>query len=126
MRRRVVLFASLGFFLLMMTSVAVPEEVIRYIAARSPGQSKFVLWSSSMAARQCGHALLKNHDVQQWCEDGMVPGVKPKLGTLDPGTRVERLQSTECEEMVRIKVLEGPLKNRVGCTSKAALTTVKP
>ena len=56
----------------------------------------------------------------------MIPGVKPKLGTLEPGTRVEHLPSTACEEMVQIKVLEGPLKNRVGCTSKAALTTVKP
>ena len=56
----------------------------------------------------------------------MVPGVKPKLGTLDPGTRVERLQSTDCDDMVQIRVLEGPLKNRVGCTTSSALTTVKP
>ena len=28
--------------------------------------------------------------------------------------------------MVQIRVLEGPLKNRVGCTTSSALTTVKP
>lgn len=124
--RRVVLFATFGLSLLTMTSGAVSQEAIRYIGARPPGQSKHVLWSSSVAARQCGHALLKNQDVRQWCEDGMVPGVKPKLGTLDPGTRVERLQSTDCDGMVQIRVLEGPLKNRVGCTTSSALTTVKP
>jgi hypothetical protein len=124
--RRIVLFATLGLFLLAVTSAAVPQEAIRYIGARAPGQSKYVLWSSSVAARQCGHALLKNQDVRQWCEDGMIPGVKPKLGALDPGTRVEQLQSTECEDMAQIKVLEGPLKNRVGCTTRSALKTVKP
>ena len=124
--RRTILFATLGLFLLTVTSVAAPQEAIRYIGARPPGQSKYVLWSSSVAARQCGHALLKNQDVRQWCEDGMVTGVKPKLGTLDPGTRVERLPSTACEDMVQIRVLEGALKNRVGCTSHSALTTVKP
>ena len=124
--RRVALFIPLSLFLLAVTSVAVPQEAIRYIGTRPPGQSKYVLWSSSMAARQCGHALLKNQDVRQWCEEGMIPGVKPKLGTLDPGTRVEQLQSTECEDMAQIKVLEGPLKNRVGCTNRSALTAVKP
>ena len=125
MQRRVV-FGTLGLSLLAMTSVPVPQDALRYIAAKPPGHSKYVLWSSSVAARQCGHALLKNQDVRQWCEDGMVPGVKPKLGTLDPGTRVERLQSTDCDDMVQIRVLEGPLKNRVGCTTNSALTTVKP
>jgi hypothetical protein len=124
--RRIALFATLVLSLLAVTSIAIPQEAIRYIGARPPGQSKYVLWSSSVAARQCGHALLKNQDVQQWCEDGMVPGVKPKLGTLDPGTRVEQLQSTECEDMAHIKVLEGPLKNRVGCTTRSALKTAKP
>ena len=109
-----------------MASVALSQEAIRYIAARPPGQSKFVLWSSSVAARQCGHALLKNQDVRKWCEEGMVSGTKPKLGTLDPGTQVERLQSTECDDMAQIKVLDGPLKGRVGCTTVSALTTVKP
>src|SRR5262245_32888926 len=109
-----------------MASVALSQEAIRYIAARPPGQSKFVLWSSSVAARQCGHALLKNQDVRKWCEEGMVSGTKPKLGTLDPGTRVERLQSTECDDMAQIKVLDGPRKGRVGCTTLSALTTVKP
>src|SRR5215471_7751003 len=113
MRRRVV-FSTLCLSVLAMTSVAVPQEAIRYIGARPPGQSKYVLWSSSLAARQCGHALLKNQDVQQWCEDGTALGVKPKLGMLDPGTRVEQLQSTACEDMAQIIVLEGPLKNRVG------------
>jgi len=125
MRRRVV-FSTLCLSVLAMTSVAVPQEAIRYIGARAPGQSKYVLWSSSMAARQCGHALLKNQDIRKWCEEGMVPGVKPKLGVLNPGTQVERLQSTECEEMVQIRVLEGPLKGRVGCMTVSALTTVKP
>jgi len=121
-----VVFGTLGLSLLAMTSVAVPQDALRYIAAKPPGHPKYVLWSSSVAARQCGHALLKNQDVRQWCEDGMVPGVKPKLGTLDSGTRVERLQSTDCDDMVQIRVLEGPLKNRVGCTTSSALTTVKP
>lgn len=125
MQRRVV-FGTLGLSLLAMTSVAGPQDALRYIAAKPPGHPKYVLWSSSVAARQCGHALLKNQDVRQWCEDGMVPGVKPKLGTLDSGTRVERLQSTDCDDMVQIRVLEGPLKNRVGCTTSSALTTVKP
>jgi hypothetical protein len=124
-RRRVVL-GGLGLSFLAVTSVAVPQEAVRYIAARPPGQPKYVLWSNSVAARQCGHALLKNQDIRKWCEDGMVPGVKPKLGTLEAGTRVERLQSTDCDDMAQIRVLEGPLKNRVGCTTRSALTTVKP
>ena len=124
--RRCAVLVSFGLSLLAMTSVAVSQDAIGYIAARPSGQSKHVLWSSSVAARQCGHALLKNQDVRKWCEDGMIPGVKAKLGTLEPGTRVERLHSTECDDMAQIKVLEGPLKGRVGCTNVSALTTVKP
>jgi len=123
-RRAVLVGVSVS--LLAMTSAALSQDAARYIAARGPGQPKHVLWSSSVAAQQCGHALLKNQDVRKWCEEGMAPGIKPKLGTLEPGTRVERLQSNECHDMAQIKVLEGPLKGHVGCTNVSALTTVKP
>ena len=123
---RMLFLSALCPSLLAISSIAFSQEALRYIAARPPGQSQYVLWSSSVAALQCGHAIFKNLDIRQWCEDGVVPGVKPKLGTLEPGTRVKRLDSTECGDMVQIRILDGPLKDRVGCTTSSALTTVKP
>jgi hypothetical protein len=112
--------------LFVLSSSAFPQGAVRYIAARPPGQSNYVLWSSSLAAEQCGHAMLKNTDIRQWCEDGVVPGVRPKLGTLEPGTRVERLNSTDCQDMVQIRILDGRLKDQIGCTTASALMSVKP
>ena len=102
------------------------DDPIRYIAAPTKAANKFVLWSSYRAATQCGHAMLAGRDVRKWCEEGTGPSHKPKLGKLDAGTRVERLDSTECDAMVQIRVLDGPLTGAIGCVSTAALTSVKP
>jgi hypothetical protein len=45
---------------------------------------------------------------------------------LEPGIQVERLDSTECQTMVQIRVLDGALKDKVGCVSGSDLTSIKP
>ena len=60
------------------------------------------------------------------CSDGVdETGVQIKR-RLDPGVKVERLEGTACRDMVQIRILEGPLKDQVGCTVGAALTSVAP
>jgi hypothetical protein len=93
---------------------------------KGSGAGGYVLWSSHLAASQCGHAMLRNLNVREWCEEGTVPGVRPKLGRLKAGTVVEKLDSTECGDMVQVRVLSGELKDQVGCAAAAALTSAKP
>jgi hypothetical protein len=120
--------ASLGVVLLLVASVGMTlaQDAIRYVVPAPESSRGYVLWSSHLAARQCSQAAIRGRNTREWCEDGVVPGVKPKLGNLEPGTQVERLDSTECRDMVQIRVLDGALKGQVGCIAGAGLTSVKP
>src|SRR5262249_37318781 len=117
--------------LVSLTATVIPslgraDDSILYIAAPTNAANKFVLWSSYRSATQCGHAMLAGRDVRKWCDEGIGPSHKPKLGNFDAGTRVERLDTNECDAMVQIRVLDGPLKGAIGCVSSAALTSDKP
>ena len=114
--------------LLLLASIgtAFAQDTIRYVAPPPQGSPGYVLWSSALAARQCAQAVLKGWNTREWCEDGIAPGVKPKLGHLEPATPVERLDSTECRDTVQVRVLEGALKGQVGCVAGAGLTSIKP
>ncbi len=110
------------------TSFSGAQSNIRYVVSvpKGSGAEGYVLWSSYLAASQCGHAMLRNLNVREWCEDGTVPGVRPKLGRLKAGTVVEKLDSTECHDMVQVRVLSGELKDQVGCAAASALTSARP
>jgi hypothetical protein len=113
---------TLALALVLVAAVAAAEE-IRYI-----GASPAPLWTNWVTFSNCARSRAEGDppaNQKMFCQDGF-SGLKPQVGTLEPGTTVEQLDSTECRELVRIRVVTGPLKGRMGCIPGNALTTVKP
>ena len=86
-----------------------------------------ILWIDRLAATNCARATLRGteQDRRELCEDGTA-GAKPKVGLLDAGTEVERLDPRACGDLVQVRVVDGPLTGGVGCISGGALTRVRP
>jgi hypothetical protein len=102
-------------FLLASVGTTSAQEALRYVA---PGREESrVLWPSRRAVAECRQAFLRGWDFRPWCGEGVV---------LEPATSVERLDSTECRDMVQVRLLEGALKGQVGCIAGAGLTSIKP
>jgi hypothetical protein len=104
------------------------DDPIRYVVAQKSGAG-WTMWTNGSGPNACAAALLaasrqRQNVVGQTCDSLL--GVKMTVGTADPGTQVERLESRECREMVQVRVLGGPLKGEVGCLPGGALTSLKP
>jgi len=99
----------------------------QYIALPKSGQG-VILWSDRAAATNCGRATLRgtDKDRRELCEDGVAGGAKPKVGLLEAGTEVERLDPRACGDLVQVRVLEGPVSGGIGCISGGALTNTRP
>jgi hypothetical protein len=102
------------------------QDAIRYVSRAPAGHPGYVLWSDFTFANYCRGEAARL---------AQIPSLKPLRScevdgqirrTLEPGVKVERLDSTECRDMVQIRVLDGPMKDQVGCTTGSALTSVKP
>ena len=98
----------------------------QYVALPNSGRG-VILWTDRAAATDCGRATLRGTDQErrELCEDG-VGGKKPKVGVLDPGTAVERLDPRACGDLVQVRVLDGPVAGGVGCITGGALTNTRP
>lgn len=97
----------------------------RYVNAVPGGPAEYTLWTSYTASVNCAKALLYSWDPLPWCEDG-VAGLRPKQGSLPHGTQVEVLDTTECRDMVHARVVDGPLKDKVGCIVARGLSASRP
>ena len=86
-----------------------------------------ILWTDRLAATNCARATVRGTDQErrELCEDGTA-GTKPKVGLLNAGTEVERLDPRACGDLVQVRVLDGPLTGGIGCISGGALTRVRP
>lgn len=80
--------------------------------------------SECLCRRVLAASRQRQNVVGQTCDSLL--GVKRTVGTADPGTQVERLESREYREVVQVRVLAGPLKGEVGCLPGGALTSLKP
>jgi hypothetical protein len=109
-----------------LTTHAFAEGEHQYVKLTSSGQG-VILWTDRVAATNCARATLRGteQDRRELCEDGTA-GTKPKVGLLDAGTEVERLNSRECGDLIQVRVLAGALTGGVGCISGGALTRIRP
>lgn len=109
-----------------LTTHAFAEGQHQYVALTTSGQG-VILWTDRLAATNCARATVRGpeQDRRKLCEDGAA-GTEPKVGLLDVGTEVERLDSRACGDFVQVRVLGGPLTGGVGCISGGALTRVRP
>jgi hypothetical protein len=98
----------------------------QYVALTGSGRG-VILWTDRLAATNCARATLlgTEQERRELCEDG-VAGTKPKVGLLEAGTEVERLDPRACGDLVQVRVLGGALSGGVGCISGGALTRVRP
>ena len=109
-----------------LTTHAFAEGERQYVALTQSGQG-IILWTDRLAATNCARATLLGTEQarRELCEGGPV-GTKPKVGVLDAGTEVERLDPRACGDLVQVRVLGGALTGGVGCISGGALTHVRP
>ena len=109
-----------------LTTYAVAEGEHQYVKLTNSGRG-VILWTDRLAATNCARATVRGTEQErrELCEDGTA-GTKPKLGVLDAGTEVERLDPGACGDLVRVRVLGGPLTGGIGCISGGALTRVRP
>ena len=109
-----------------LTTHAFAEGEHQYVKLTNSGLG-VILWTDRLAATNCARATLRGteQDRRALCEDG-VAGTKPKVGLLDAGTEVERLDPRACGDLVQVRVLDGPLTGGIGCISGGALTRVRP
>ncbi len=109
-----------------LTTHAFAEGEHQYVALTRSGLG-VTLWTDRLAATNCARATVRgtDQDRRELCEDG-VAGTKPKVGLLDAGTEVERLDPRACGDLVQVRVLDGPLTGGVGCISGGSLTRVRP
>ena len=109
-----------------LTTHAFAEEEHQYVKVTTSGQG-VILWTDRLAATNCARATLRGTEQErrELCEDGAA-GTKPKVGLLDAGTEVERVDPRACGDLVQVRVLGGPLTGGVGCISGGALTRVRP
>jgi hypothetical protein len=109
-----------------LTTHAFAEGEHQYVKVTNSGQG-VILWTDRLAATNCARATLRgtDQDRRELCENGTA-GAKPKVGLLDAGTEVERLDPRACGDLVQVRVLGGPLTGGIGCISGGALTRVRP
>ena len=109
-----------------LTTHALAEGEHQFVKVTNSGQG-VILWTDRLAATNCARATLRGteQDRRELCEDG-VAGTKPKVGLLDAGTEVERLDPRECGDLVQVRVLGGAYTGGIGCISGGALTRVRP
>ena len=111
-----------------LTTPAFADGEHQYVKVTNSGQG-VILWVDRLAATNCVRATLrgtaKGIQLERAAEDGTM-GTKPKVGLLDAGTEVERLDPRVCGDLVQVRVLDGPLTGGVGCISGGALTRVRP
>ena len=109
-----------------LTTNAAGEGEHLYVALTQSGQG-VILWTDRLAATNCARATMlgSEQDQRKFCEEGAA-GTKPKVGLLDAGTEVERLEPRACGDLVQVRVLGGPLTGGIGCISGGALTRVRP
>lgn len=109
-----------------LTTHAFAEGEHTYVKVPTSGQG-VILWSDRLAATNCARATVRgtDQDRRELCERG-AGGTKPKVGLLDAGTEVERLDPQACGDLVQVRVLDGALTGGVGCISGGALTRVRP
>jgi hypothetical protein len=109
-----------------LTTHAFAEGEHQYVALTGSGRG-VILWTDRLAATNCARATLlgTEQERRELCEDG-VAGTKPKVGLLEAGTEVERLDPRACGDLVQVRVLGGALSGGVGCISGGALTRVRP
>jgi hypothetical protein len=105
-------------------------EAIRFVVPSTfmgEKRTQYPLWTSAQWADSCARAVMRGTpaDQKRFCEDGF-SGLKPKVGVVSTGTRVELLDSRECGDMVGVRVVSGPLKGRTGCLVGIALSSNKP
>src|SRR5580765_471001 len=119
-------FAPLLALAFALTTDAFADGEHQYVKVTKSGQG-VILWVDRLAATNCARAILRGteQDRRELCEDGTM-GTKPKVGLLDAGTEVERLDPRVCGDLVQVRVLDGPLTGGVGCISGGALTRVRP
>jgi hypothetical protein len=111
---------------IVLTTHASAEGEHQYVKLTNSGLG-VILWTDRLAATNCARATVRGSEQErrELCEDGTA-GTKPKLGVLDAGTEVERLDPGACGDLVRVRVLGGPLTGGIGCISGGALTRVRP
>ena len=109
-----------------LTTHAFAEGQHQYVAVTGSGQG-VVLWTDRLAATNCARATVRGTEQERraLCEDGAA-GTKPRVGVLDAGTEVERLDPRACGDLVQVRVLGGPLAGGIGCISGGALRRVQP
>ena len=109
-----------------LTTHAFAEGEHQYVKLTNSGLG-VILWTDRLAATNCARATVRGTDQErrELCEDGTA-GTKPKLGVLEAGTEVERLDPRACGDLVQVRVLDGPLTGGIGCVSGGALTRVRP
>ena len=110
-----------------LTTHACAEGEHQYVKLPTSGQG-VILWTDRLAATNCARAITRGteQDRREFCEDG-AGGTKPKVGLLDAGTEVERVDPRACGDLVQVRVLGGPLTGGVGCIlGGGALTRVRP
>jgi hypothetical protein len=98
----------------------------QYIALTRSGLG-VPLWTDRTAAANCARVTVRGteQDRRKICEEG-AGGTKPKVGLLTAGTKIERLDTQACADLVQVRVLDGPLAGGVGCISGGALTRIRP
>jgi hypothetical protein len=99
---------------------------VRYVvASKSYGQSltSYPVWASNEFAEGCAKAVMARDSRAQreQCDEGFA-GLKPKVGWVSVGDRVELLESNRCGDMVSIRLSTGD----VGCVSASALSSEPP
>ena len=109
-----------------LTTHAFAEEEHQYVKLTNSGMG-VILWTDRLAATNCARAAVRGTEQERraLCEDGAA-GTKPKVGLLNAGTEVERLDPRACGDLVQVRVLDGPLTGGIGCISGGALTRVRP
>ena len=109
-----------------LTTHAFAEGEHQYVKPTNSGRG-VILWTDRLAATNCARAAVRGTEQErrELCEDGTA-GTKPKVGQLNAGTEVERLDPRACGDLVQVRVLDGPLTGGIGCISGGALTRVRP
>jgi hypothetical protein len=117
--------ASLLVLTIALNTHAFAEGEHQYVALTRSGQG-VILWTDRLAATNCARAAVRGTDQERRDLCDGTAGTKPKVGVLDAGTEVERLDPRACGDLVQVRVVGGPLAGGIGCISGGALTRVQP
>jgi hypothetical protein len=101
---------------------------IKFVVPIPNGPPDYPLWTDALAANTCARATIggRPQDIRAFCQDGVVPGVKPVIGRVPYGVEVELLEGRGCGDMVHVRVLTGEHHGAVGCITGRALSSRRP